>query len=114
MMHCDIKEPNLMVKTTDFSRPQVVIIDLGVTVSMAQEDSGCPHGTPGYVPPETLDTLMWFPRGDLFSLGVVMMQVVIDKVPDLSAQRDRTTLGGIFHEGCLTANEIFEATRTRE
>merc|ERR1712086_817797 len=43
-----------------------------------------------------------------------MMQVVIDKVPNMDIQRDRDTPGGIFHEGCLTAKEIFEATRFRD
>jgi len=112
MIHCDIKEPNIMVKTTDYSEPEIVIIDLGVTVCMAKEDDGCPHGTPGYVPPETLETLMWFPRGDLFSMGVVMLQMVCDKIPT-DGPRDRFTPGGIFHEGCESVPEIFQATRER-
>jgi len=113
MIHCDIKEPNLMLRTTDFRRPQVVIIDLGVALCMAKNDTGTPQGTPGYVPPETLETLKWFPRGDLFSMGVVIMQMMIDKVPIVGGARDRNTLGGIFHEGCINAKEIFAATRTR-
>jgi len=113
MMHCDIKEPNIMVKTTEYSDPEIVIIDLGVAVCMAKEDDRSPHGTPGYVPPETLETLMWFPRGDLFSMGVVMLQMVADKIPT-DGPRDRFTPGGIFHEGCETVPEIFQATRERE
>merc|ERR1719502_2087360 len=62
MMHCDIKEPNLMLRTSDFSEPKVVLIDLGVSTCMARANTGAPAGTPGYVPPETLETLMWFPR----------------------------------------------------
>jgi len=114
MMHCDIKEPNLMLRNCDFSQPKVVLIDLGVSTCMAKLDNGSPQGTPGYVPPETLETLMWFPRGDLFSMGVVIMQVITDKVPDLEVARDRDTPGGIFHEGCLSAKEIFTATCNRE
>jgi serine/threonine protein kinase len=102
-----------MVKTCDFSAPEIVIIDLGVAVCIAKEDDGCPHGTPGYVPPETLETLMWFPRGDMFSMGVVMLQMIADKIPD-DGPRDRSTPGGIFHEGCDTVPEIFRATRERE
>jgi serine/threonine protein kinase len=103
VIHCDIKEPNVMVKTTDYFQPQVVIIDLGVAVSSAKQDNGMPHGTPGYVPPETLETLKWFPKGDLFSTGVVMIQMLIDKVQI-----------GIFQEGCTNVQEIFVATRKRE
>jgi serine/threonine protein kinase len=103
VIHCDIKEPNVMVKTTDYFQPQVVIIDLGVAVSSAKQDNGMPHGTPGYVPPETLETLKWFPKGDLFSTGVLMIQMLIDKVQV-----------GIFQEGCTNVQEIFVATRKRE
>lgn len=106
-IHCDIKEQNLMVKTTDLAQPQVVIIDLGVAVSMAAEDDGHPAGTPGYVPPETLETLMWFPRGDLFSMGVVILQMMIDKVSTGNYE-------GIFQEGCRSVQEIFAATRSRQ
>jgi hypothetical protein len=106
IIHCDIKEPNLMIKNTDFSEPKAVIIDLGVTVSLAKEDPKIPHGTPGYVPPETLETLKWFPTGDLFSLGVVVLQMVANKVP-------RGGSGGIFIEGCRTQQEVFVATRKR-
>lgn len=105
-IHCDIKEPNLMVKTTDYANPKCVIIDLGVAVSMAKDDEGSPHGTPGYVPPETLETMIWYPRGDLFSMGVVMMQMMIGKVPSDTTQ-------GIFQEDCGDVREIFVATRTR-
>merc|ERR1719235_2996342 len=95
-----------MIKATDFSQPRAVIINLGVTVSMAKEDNGCPHGTPGYVPPETLETMMWFPRGDLFSMGVVIMQMMTNKIPSGSTC-------GIFQDGCKDVREIFAATRTR-
>jgi len=106
IIHCDIKEPNLMVKTAEYSRPQVVIIDLGVTVSVAKPDPKIPHGTPGYVPPETLETLKWFPVGDLFSLGVTILQMLIDKTPSDNG-------GGIFIEGCHGVQEVFVATRKR-
>lgn len=107
-IHCDIKEPNLMVKTTDFFKPQAVIIDLGVTVSMAAPPDGSPSGTPGYVPPETLETMLWFPKGDLFSMGVTMLQMVTNKVPC-----DSNPNGGIFQERCRNVEEVFLATRTR-
>jgi hypothetical protein len=61
MMHCDIKEPNLMLKTDDYHQPEVVIIDFGI----AQEDV-CDRqrvcGTPGYIPPETWETKKMVPE----------------------------------------------------
>jgi serine/threonine protein kinase len=112
MIHCDIKEPNMMLKLADFRQPQVVIIDLGVAKAMAASDEGIPHGTPGYVPPETWETKKWFPTGDVFSLGVVIVQVMTDKSPD-NGPRNKDTPGGIFVEGCSNVREIFLATQTR-
>lgn len=113
MMHCDIKEPNIMVKTADFHHPEIVLIDFGVSRAMAAKPNGMPGGTPGYIPPETLDSRTWFPRGDIFSMGVTIMQVVIDKIPPTGA-RTISTPGGIFVEGCLTIQDIMQATKMRE
>lgn len=113
MLHCDIKEPNLMLKTPNYHQPDVVIIDFGVAKAMAEPPGGLPRGTPGYMPPETLDTGKWFPRGDMFSMGVCMIQMVLDKIPPLGA-RTNVTPGGIFIEGLVTIEDICQATRTRE
>eukprot|EP00927_Polykrikos_kofoidii_P064149 TRINITY_DN591_c0_g1_i6.p1 TRINITY_DN591_c0_g1~~TRINITY_DN591_c0_g1_i6.p1 ORF type:complete len:623 (+),score=93.94 TRINITY_DN591_c0_g1_i6:261-1871(+) len=111
MMHCDIKEANMMLKTKDFHRPQVVLIDFGVSKTMAKNSDGL-CGTPGYIPPETWDLQKWIPRGDVFSLGVVMMQMIADKLPP-TGERFQFTPGGIFIEGCMTTMEIAHATKTR-
>jgi hypothetical protein len=47
-------------------------------------------------------------------MGVVMLQVLIDKVPASSGMRTRQTPGGIFLEGTCTYGEVAEVTRTRE
>lgn len=104
-MHCDIKEGNIMLKSNDFREPQVVIIDLGVCTSLAKVDDGTPSGTPGYVPPETLTDLRWYPRGDIFSLGVTIFQVLCEMHPPTS---------GVFMDGCETARDIFKATMEKE
>jgi len=81
IMHCDIKEPNIMVTNEDFERPSVVLIDFGLSTVFAGE--GISGGTPGYVPPETIDSGVWYPKGDTFSMGVVMFQLVTGRVPRL-------------------------------
>eukprot|EP00927_Polykrikos_kofoidii_P063549 TRINITY_DN5838_c0_g1_i1.p1 TRINITY_DN5838_c0_g1~~TRINITY_DN5838_c0_g1_i1.p1 ORF type:complete len:607 (+),score=91.00 TRINITY_DN5838_c0_g1_i1:212-1822(+) len=111
MMHCDIKEANMMLKSKDYHRPEVVLIDFGVSKAMAKNSDGL-CGTPGYIPPETWDLHKWIPRGDVFSLGVVMLQMIADKLPP-KGQRFQNTPGGIFIEGCMTHDEIANATRTR-
>mmetsp|Transcript_51480 Transcript_51480/g.102271 ORF Transcript_51480/g.102271 Transcript_51480/m.102271 type:complete len:255 (+) Transcript_51480:2-766(+) len=113
-MHCDIKEPNLMVRTDNFTAPQAVLIDFGVAKAMVSPTTtGC-AGTPGYIPPETWVQRRWFPGGDVFSMGVVMLQVLIDKIPASSGVRTRQTPGGIFLEGTCTYRQVAEVTRTRQ
>jgi len=110
MMHCDLKEPNLMLRTTNYHDPEVVIIDLGL--SKATVGKARTGGTPGYIPPETLDRGIWFPKGDVFSMGVCVIQIIIDKIPPTGA-RTTATPGGIFVEGCRTVDDIAHATKTR-
>ena len=55
MMHCDIKEPNMMIKSSDFKQPHICLIDFGIARAMA-DDSTETCGTPGYIPPETWST----------------------------------------------------------
>merc|ERR1712083_14677 len=66
---------NIMVKTDDFRDPEVVIIDFGLAQSCASHRAGV-CGTPGYIPPETWQTGKWYPKGDCFSIGVVMLQLI--------------------------------------
>jgi len=110
MMHCDVKEPNIMLRTPNFTVPEVVFIDFGLARAMAAESNGRIEGTPGYLPPEVWDTGLWFPGGDVFSLGVVVMQVLLDKVPDLTGQGKG---GGLFLENCFSLKEVEVATKTR-
>lgn len=104
IMHCDIKEGNIMLKTEDFAEPEIVIIDLGVSMSFKEAEGGI-SGTPGYVPPETLRDMKWYPRGDIFSLGVAIFQVMCSMHPPES---------GTFLVGCTTALDVFKATLERE
>merc|ERR1740123_2002246 len=108
VMHCDIKEPNLMLQTDNYQSPHVMVIDFGVSTAMSKKDTGLAGGTPGYVPPETFDMGKWFPGGDVFSMGVVMLQMIIDRVPNDKAPRQ-----GIFQEGCNSLDQIRIATQTR-
>lgn len=107
-VHCDVKEPNFMLKNMDYNTPSVVLIDFGV----AQEEglaSTPAFGTPGYVPPEVWRTHKWEGKGDVFSLGVTMLQVLIDRIP---SQKDPKN--GIFVENTNDLNSIATATQTRE
>lgn len=81
IMHCDIKEPNLMVaKGGSYKKPRAVLIDFGLSSAFTDARTGV-CGTPGYIPPETWHTGLWFPRGDTFSMGVTFFQLMTGQVP---------------------------------
>jgi serine/threonine protein kinase len=107
LMHCDLKEPNIMMKTTDLRNPQVAIIDFGLAhVCAGPGEAG---GTPGYVPPETNSRHIWYPKGDIFSLGVAFFGLLADKTPN-----EKLGKMGVFQEGCRTLEDVVLFTATRE
>lgn len=98
VMHCDIKEPNIMVANDDFRAPHIVLIDFGLSASFSGQ--GVSGGTPGYMPPETLDDGIWYPKGDTWSMGVVMWQLLTGHVPQLE---NPPYVEGLFHQGIFDA-----------
>jgi len=106
LMHCDLKEPNVMIKNTDYKKPQVAIIDFGLaSVCAGPGETG---GTPGYVPPETNKNHIWYPKGDIFALGVAFFQLLADKVPE-----EKKGKLGVFQEGFRTLEDVEKFTATR-
>merc|ERR1719261_290541 len=71
-----------MLRDDDISAPEIVLIDFGLTRAMAADEPGLITGTLGYIPPETWERGHWFPGGDVFSIGVCMLQVLIDKTSE--------------------------------
>lgn len=96
VMHCDLKEPNVMVtSSTDWHSPQVVVIDFGLASEFATKSMLL--GTPGYMPPEVWDRGLWTPRGDVFSLGVMLFSMRTGRQP--------------FTDGCSSFFEVQQQTR---
>lgn len=95
-----------MLKNTDLRDPQVAIIDFGLAhVCAGPGEAG---GTPGYVPPETNTRHIWYPKGDIFSLGVAFFQLLADKTPE-----EKTGKLGVFQEGFRTMEDVVLFTATR-
>jgi serine/threonine protein kinase len=107
LMHCDIKEDNIMLKTKDCSQPEIVIIDFGLAQTFTSERAQI-CGTPGYIPPETWATFKWYPKGDCFSMGVAMLQLMSDNVPS-----QKTGKQGIFVSGATSLKAVGEITCMR-
>eukprot|EP00929_Paragymnodinium_shiwhaense_P006045 TRINITY_DN10885_c0_g1_i1.p1 TRINITY_DN10885_c0_g1~~TRINITY_DN10885_c0_g1_i1.p1 ORF type:complete len:449 (+),score=105.51 TRINITY_DN10885_c0_g1_i1:387-1733(+) len=107
IVHCDIKEPNLMVHYEDYERPHVVIIDLGLATASLLGGPGA-KGTPGYMPPETWEYGVWYPCGDVFSMGVVCFQMLTGRIPNA-----KTKTMGVFQQG-RNLQEVASCTRHLE
>lgn len=113
LVHCDIKEPNLMLKTSNFKQPHVVIIDFGL-VRTAANNAPTVCGTLGYIAPETWVTGKMYPRGDVFAMGVVIMQMLLDRVPPHhSPPPCGVLMGGIFTDGAKDMQDVQTATCVR-
>lgn len=95
-----------MLKNTDLRNPQVAIIDFGLAhVCAGPGEAG---GTPGYIPPETNTRHIWYPKGDIFALGVTFFQLLADKTP-----QEKLGKFGVFQEGFRTMDDVVLFTATR-
>jgi serine/threonine protein kinase len=110
LTHCDIKEPNLMLRDKNYQHPQVVIIDFGL-VRTAACDENMICGTPGYIAPETWQFSKLYPRSDVFAMGVVMMHMFLGRVPPHHQPPANGMMpDGIFTDGCRDIREVRTAT----
>lgn len=82
-IHRDIKPGNVMFLNENFTDP--VLTDFGLArMAMASEHltaTGTILGTPAYMSPEAMRGEKVDERGDIFSLGVVLYQLVTGRVP---------------------------------
>ena len=124
LVHRDVKPANIMI-TADFD---VRLIDLGIAVTLNEldRDEHVQHeapgelvGTPAYASPEQCDGMRLGPATDLYSLGVVLHEVMTGSNPfsaataEAVAQRHREwvpeRLGEVV-EGCSPMFEELVAT----
>jgi serine/threonine protein kinase/tetratricopeptide (TPR) repeat protein len=78
MVHCDLKPENLKITSRAF-RPK--FLDFGLAERMGGRGSKRIKGTLGYMAPETFEDKPLDGRADLYSLGIILYQVVTSKLP---------------------------------
>ena len=80
--HCDIKPPNVRVKEDG----TVVLLDLGLATPIRRfcrpvRDRNPNAGTPSYVAPEQVGGALVTEAADLYSLGVVLFELLTGRLP---------------------------------
>lgn len=80
LIHCDLKPQNILVAEGD-GAPQAKLLDFGLAGRPSSSEAAVPRGTLGYVAPEILKGVDADARADLYSLGLVLYEVVTGQGP---------------------------------
>ena len=80
LIHCDLKPQNILVADKDGSL-RARLIDFGFAGQPALSDADAARGTLGYVAPEVLKGVDTDARADLYSLGLVLYEVIAGQGP---------------------------------
>lgn len=104
VVHRDIKPGNIMF---DAETSKLKITDFGIAriTDSSKTKTGMVLGTPSYMSPEQLAGKKVDGRSDLFSLGVMMYQMVSGKLP-FSADSMATLMYKIANEGQVSVREL--------
>jgi serine/threonine-protein kinase len=91
IVHRDLKPGNLMVVDPDTPYEKIKVMDFGLAklvetnrMSMHKvSDTGCDFavGTPGYIAPEQVRGDELHPRSDLYSVGVILYELLAGRLP---------------------------------
>jgi len=81
VIHLDLKPENIIL-----SNEWVKLIDFGLAVKstlpdLLAKDFSSPHGTPFYISPEQVAGIRSEPRSDIYSLGVILYEMLTGHLP---------------------------------
>lgn len=84
VIHCDLKPSNIFVISEPMLGEEIRILDFGIAslrTNKSEQVQGFRGGTLPYCSPEQLDGQTLDPRSDLYSLGIVMFEMLTGKLP---------------------------------
>ncbi len=99
LTHRDLKPENLLVRRRPRLGRRLVLLDLGLALSGADEGTTGPAGTLPYLAPELFDGEPPGPRSDLYGLGAVLWESIHGRPPFDPAGRDLDGFVQLVREG---------------
>ena len=86
VVHRDLKPGNIMLTDTGDERDSVKVLDFGLVKDVTNDaedhtQEGLFMGSPKYMAPEQILGLNLTPRADVYSLGIMLYQMLTGKVP---------------------------------
>lgn len=131
IVHRDIKPENIMLRQDRFVRDRFVkVLDFGlakltdressssdpdaVTIPISETTPGLVMGTSGYMSPEQAEGESIDARSDIFSLGVVMYEMVAGEPPFKGRTESHTRVSIIDHEPAPLTQHVPDVPRQLE
>ena len=130
IVHRDIKPENIMLRADRFQRDRIVkVLDFGlaklterdapsdptaVTIPFTETNPGAVVGTSGYMSPEQAEGLNVDARSDIFSLGVVIYEMVAGQPPFKGRTDSHTRVSILDHEPAPLLTHVADTPKQLE
>jgi eukaryotic-like serine/threonine-protein kinase len=105
VIHRDIKPSNVMVSQDTTLGDFVKVLDFGIAFLPSEEAAGGFMGTPAYCSPEQMDGKSLDNRSDIYSLGIMMFQMLTGELP---LKPKTSSFDGWYHSHHYQAPKTFQ------